>query len=128
MESEGLMADRNKIEIRRVLCIGGPKDGKWLSTEERGHELRVLKPIPFPKVISREAELAERIRVDLPQYEVYFLEKVALYGEGIWVGLHKDTMYEMDRNPPPGSGWRDAHTTMILRAILQRDVATEMGL
>lgn len=120
---------RNKIQIRRVLCIGGPKDGKWLSTEEMGHELRILKPAKFDyKVISREAALAEEIRVPFPEYDVYFLERIALYGEGIWVGLHKDTMYEMDKNPPPGSGWRGAHTTMILRAILQRDVATEMGL
>lgn len=118
-----------KNQVRRVLCIGGPLDGKWQSTEQKGHELRVLKPPTFDfKVLSREQAENEQIRVPIPEYDVYFLDKVSLYGQGIWVGLHKDTMYEMDRNPPTGSGWRDAHTTMILRAILQRDVATEMGL
>lgn len=118
---------RNRIEIRRVLCIGGPLDGKWRSTEEKGHQLRVLKPVDLKLTEVLRADETD-LSVPLPQYDIYLLERIALYGEGIWVGLHRDTMYEMDRNPPIRGGWRDAHTTMILRAILQRDVATEMGL
>lgn len=113
---------------RRVLLIGGPHDGKWRDHHEGGHMMRILRPprLEMPKVISREAAMAEDIRVPPIEYEVYVLDKVALYGEGIWVGLHKDTVDQMDMSPD--RGWRDAHTVMILRAILQRDVINEMGL
>lgn len=116
-----------KNRVRRVLCIGGPKDGKWLDTEQGGHELRVLKPQRFDyRVLSREQVEGEEIQVPVPQFDVYFLDQVVLYGEGIWVGLHKETMDKMDMSPD--RGWRSSHTILVLRAILQRDVATEMGL
>lgn len=111
---------------RRVLMIGGPYDGRWRDHHEPGHEMRALRPprLDMANVFKPEAE--QDLSVGFPDMDVYFLEQIKLYGEGIWVGLHKDTMYEMDRSPD--RGWRDAHTIMILRAILQRDVATEMGL
>lgn len=109
---------------RRVLMIGGSMDGKWHTKEGKGHFIRIMKPLDFKRVVFKEDALAEP--VDVPQYEEYILENVALYGEGVWVGIHRETMDKLDMEP--GGGWRSAHTTMILRAILQRDVATEMGL
>ncbi len=113
---------------RRVLCIGGPLDGKWRGTEERSHRLRVLRPakIDITHFIKSDSESKADLTVGFPDYDVYHLEKIALFGEGIWVGLHSETLDKMDMRPDYGG--RDAYHVMILRAILQRDVATEMGL
>lgn len=113
-----------QVRTRRVLMIGGMMDGKWHTHEGGGHVMRVLRPleIKFAEVLkAAEPDLS----VPLPQYEEYYLEHVALYGEGLWVGLHRKTVEERDMSRMSGP---EAHTVMILRAILQRDVATEMGL
>lgn len=96
-------------------------DGKW-HEHEGGATIRILKPMRIaPSFDRRESDL----NVDMPQYEQYHLEHVALYGQGIWVGLHESTLdrTSMERIGPP-----EAHVVMILRAILQRDVAKELGL
>jgi hypothetical protein len=101
--------------------IGGHMDGKW-HTHDGGPVVRILKPMRImPEVARRESD----IRVDMPQYEQYHLEHVALYGQGIWVGLHESTI---DRMSLDRLGQPEPHVVMILRAILQRDVATELGL
>lgn len=115
-------------KTRRVLLIGGSLDGKWREQpKDAGPYIRVLKPakIEIPKVVSREAALAEEIRVPVPEYEVYYLDKIALYGEGIWVGIEQDHLRNADRDHFMGP---EPRVAMILRAILQRDVLTEMGL
>lgn len=107
---------------RRVLMLGGPMDGKWHTHQGRGHVARVMKPVKFSyKLVDKETA----ITAPLPDYEEYMLEHVALYGSGVWVGLHRDTLYGLEEElvGPP-----EAHVRMILRAILQRDVATELGL
>lgn len=102
--------------------IGGLMDGKWHTHEGGGHMVRVLKPMRIMPLVSREiTDLA----TPLPEYEEYLLEHVALYGQGIWVGMHRSTLDRMDMEI---FGSPEAHTVMILRAILQRDVATELGL
>lgn len=106
---------------RRVLLIGGIMDGKW-HTHVGGHTVRIPKPM---NVVTSFDRRASDNRVDMPEFEQYHLEHVALYGQGIWVGLHESTMdrISMERPGPP-----EAHIVMILRAILQRDVLTELGL
>lgn len=127
-EKARLAAEKSRrVHTRRVLMIGGLMDGKWHTHEGGGYQVRILKPMsvmPMP-IVTKGLDLDD-LSVPMPQYEVYHLSHVALYGEGLWVGLHKDTMDQMDMSPDRGS--RDAHTIMILRAILQRDVVTEMGL
>jgi hypothetical protein len=109
------------MKRRRVLMIGGHMDGKW-HTHEGGPIVRVMKPLRVSMDVGRRESDA---RVDMPGYEQYHLEHVALYGQGIWVGLHEGTIdrLSLERLGPP-----EAHVVMILRAILQRDVATELGL
>ncbi|QKY78623.1 hypothetical protein SEA_DRYAD_85 [Streptomyces phage Dryad] len=108
---------------RRVLMIGGIMDGKWHTHEGGLDRIRILKPMRITTEVLKE--LPDRRGVDLPQYEEYTLEHVALYGEGIWVGMHTPTLDRMvmDSYGPP-----EAHVRMILKAIVQRDVATELGL
>lgn len=115
------------IKTRRVLMIGGIMDGKWHTHEGGGHTIRIMKPMDLKLAEVMKADEAD-LNVPLPQYEEYWLDHVALYGVGLWVGMHKDTHERMDME-----GWRrtvsaETRTVMILRAILQRDVATEMGL
>lgn len=98
-------------------------DGKWHTHEGGGHMVRILKP--FDIRVEVKQEQPDRRSVDMPQYEQYTLEHVALFGEGIWVGMHTPTLDRMvmDNFGPP-----EGHVRMILKALLQRDVATELGL
>ena len=107
---------------RNVLMIGGLMDQKWHTHTGTGHQIRIMKPAKFTyKMVDATTDIS----TPLPEYEEYLLEHVALYGEGIWVGMHKDTMYSMEESlhGPP-----EAHVRMILKAILQRDVASALGL
>lgn len=106
---------------RRVLMIGGHLDGTW-HTHDGGPVVQVMKPMRIVPELSRRGS---DVSMDMPQYERYHLEHVALYGQGIWVGLHESTIdrVSLERIGPP-----EAHVVMILRAILQRDVAKELGL
>ncbi|QKY79564.1 hypothetical protein SEA_LIZZ_81 [Streptomyces phage Lizz] len=109
------------MRTRRVLLIGGLMDGKWhthLSTDSRVY---IAKPMQV--TVLREED--RRALACLPEHEVYHLQHVALYGHGLWVGLHESTLDRLSMERP---GPTEAHTGMILRAILQRDVATELGL
>lgn len=128
MSDHEVGSTRNKVQIRRVLCIGGPKDGKWVSTEERGHQLRILMPakIDITHFVKNDPMSRSDLTVGFPEYEVYHLERIALYGEGIWVGVHTKTLDKADRDGTYVG--RDSYHVMVLRAILQRDVVTEMGL
>lgn len=96
-------------------------DGKW-HDHEGGHVARIAKPVQFSHVFSRRDS---DLNVDMPEYEQYHLDHVALYDQGIWVGLHESTL---DRMRLERVGGTEAHIVMILRAILQRDVAAELGL
>lgn len=103
--------------------IGGLMDGKWHTHEGGSPIMRIMKPVSIQTMVTRDME--DRRSVDMPQYEQYHLEHVALYGQGIWVGLHEGTI---DRLSMERLGGPESHIVMILRAILQRDVATELGL
>lgn len=97
-------------------------DGKWHTHQGSGHVARVMKPMKIsPPVVQDEGDLS----VPMIEYEEYYLEHVALYGQGIWVGMHAKTLEQMDFER---LGQPESHVVMILRAILQRDVATELGL
>jgi hypothetical protein len=112
------------IRKRNVLLIGGSMDGKW-HVHEGGHgRIRIQLPMRITPNVIREADLAV-YSVPEFQYDEYVMEHVALYGEGIWVGMHIKTMDLMDEEilGPP-----ETHVRLILGAILQRDVANELGL
>lgn len=117
---------RPKVHTRRVLMIGGIMDGKWHTHEGSSQVVDILKPleINFVEVLRREES---DLGLPLPQYERYWLDNVALYGEGLWVGICQDTLDSAEVGRTLG-GWREPRITLILKAILQRDVATEMGL
>lgn len=97
-------------------------DGKWHTHHGGGHRIQILEPVKFDyKVSGPVTEMA----TPFPKYQEYALEHVALFGEGIWVGMHRPTLDKMDfeiYGPP------EPHVRMILKAILQRDVASELGL
>lgn len=99
-------------------------DGKWHTYEGGGHTMRIHKPmkVDIDRLVSRETT---DLSVPYPEYEHYHLDHVALYGQGIWVGVHKGTLDRRIEEPP---GPVDSHVAMILKAILQRDVATELGI
>lgn len=107
---------------RRVLMIGGLMDQKWHTHIGGGYKILIPKPAKFSYKMADEAAV---VAAPLPEYEEYMLEHVALYGEGVWVGMHNKILYGMEEElvGPP-----EAHVRMILRAILQRDVATALGL
>lgn len=120
------MSGAGKVQVRRVLMIGGIMDGKWHTHEGNRQVVEVMKPM---RISMAEIRGDHDLEVPLPQFERYYLEKVALYGEGLWVGIYQGALTEaFDEMGQMMGGWREPRITLILKAILQRDVATEMGL
>lgn len=109
-------------KVQRVLLIGGPMDGKWSEKQGSNTTMRFPKPVPMKIQMVEEVDLS----IPLPEYDVYYLDRIALWGEGVWLGYHAETMDKLERDAP----WdgREPRIRMALKAILQRDVATEMGL
>lgn len=103
--------------------IGGPQDGKWVTKQSSNTSMRFMKP---PKLTLERVQTGDPLAVPEIEYEEYWLERLALWGNGVWVGYHADTMRDLDENGPWNG--RDSRTQMALKAILQRDVAAEMGL
>lgn len=110
---------------RNVLLIGGSMDGKWHVHEGGHNRIRIMLPMRILPTFLPEAEALAAGIEPVDQYDEYITEHVALYGQGLWVGMHVKTMDLMDeeRMGPP-----DTQIRMILSAILQRDVANELGL
>ena len=101
--------------FKKVLMIGGPVDGKWLEVSQSEHTIM----IPDPE--SMKADFSALFKGEpIPPSGIkairYFVRPVEFQpGFKIWVAL-RDT-----------DGLRD-QDNCILKAILQRDVATELGL
>lgn len=113
-------------KTRQVLLIGGSLDGKWREQPmDAGPYIRVAKPATLSlEDFSIGASVQDKI-LPVPEYEEYWVDRIALYGEGIYVGIEKATLREAELNHYMGP---EPRTVLILRAILQRDVVTEMGL
>lgn len=99
--------------FKRVLMIGGPLDGKWIGVPRSEHSIMIPDPesikVSFSDVLENEPP---------PQIKtiLYYVYPVGLFlGLQVWVGMQ-------DRFDSRES------QEVILKAILQRDVATELGL
>lgn len=107
-------------EYVRALCVGGQYDGQWKSIPRRlRYDYRVPRAMRLtPVVITREPDLS----VGFPEMDIYrVVGPVIVFGQGpgICLALERDELFEK---------YRGSEERMILKAILQRDVAAEMGL
>lgn len=107
----------------KVLCVGGVLDGQWkvVAWPER-YGFQAMRPMSLPKMISLEVDEREGpVTTGFPEMDRYrIIGPIHLFGtKGISVALDHDTL--MDK-------YHGAEEAMMLKALLQRDVATEMGL
>jgi hypothetical protein len=120
------MADEAKVKAERtlrVLCVGGVLDGQWkvVPWQER-YGFEVMRPMSLPRMISQEMAADRKdMMVGFPEMDRYrIIGPIHLFGtRGVSVALDRDTL--MDK-------YHGHEEAMMLKAILQRDVATEMGL
>ena len=89
-----------------VLFIGGPEDGRWRELRESERELLVPE-IP-PMWLDRDS-------IPAPIHHIYRVEQFYIVGQPLYVAF---------RPSDPDYHYR---TQAVLRAVLQRDVATVMG-
>jgi hypothetical protein len=105
----------------RVLCVGGVLDGQWkvLAWADR-HGFNAMRPMDVGRMIRVEKD-ADNLTVGFPEMDMYrVIGPIHFWGtKGISVALDRDTL--MDK-------YHGDEERMMLKALLQRDVATEMGL
>lgn len=103
----------------RVLCVGGVLDGQWKVVDwSQRHGFDAMRPMNLTRMV--KAEMAS-LDVGFPERDRYrIIGPIRLWGTGgVSVALDRDTL--MDK-------YHGDEERMMLKAILQRDVATEMGL
>jgi hypothetical protein len=99
----------NEAPRYTVLCVGGPGDGRWQTVNQRSFEMAEPTPITYAETAATAAgESFTRHR--------YYVEAIALFGSSLHVAVCAGEFI--------GSREREK---AILRAILQRDVAAQMG-
>ncbi|MBA2951457.1 hypothetical protein [Streptomyces himalayensis] len=92
-----------------ALCVGGPKDGQWLTVDRRTFEVAELPKIEFTTAMT-DAVIEPFVR------HVYHVDNFVAFGFGVWIAVcERQFTGSTERN------------RAILRAILQRDVAAQMG-
>ncbi len=121
-EEKARLAEEKKAETSiRVLCVGGVLDGQWkvVAWTER-HGFKAMRPLDVGRMI-REQKNADNLSVGFPEMDQYqVIGPIHFWGtKGISVALDHDTL--MDK-------YHGDEERMMLKALLQRDVATEMGL
>lgn len=105
-------------EYIRALCVGGQYDGKWKNIPKKlRYDYSVPRSMRLMPVVAKEPDL----RVGFPEMDRYrVVGPIHLFGEGgICLALERDELFEK---------YHGSEERMILSAILQRDVAAEMGL
>jgi hypothetical protein len=94
---------------RTALMVGGPADGQWRTVEAPTVEVTELPRIEW------KANVAETTTLE-PKRHLYHVDRLAMFGFGVWVAVcEREFMGSTERNKA------------VLRALLQRDVAREMG-
>lgn len=92
-----------------ALCVGGPLDGRWKVVHDRTFE--VAKPLK----LSFTTEDMDAVIEPFERYR-YYVENFVMLGSAAWVAIcEREFMGSDERNKA------------ILRALLQRDVAAQMG-
>lgn len=99
--------------FKKVLMIGGPVDGKWIDVPKSEHSIMIPDPesMKFDLLSFEKDEPPRQIK----QIRYYVMPVELFLGLTVSVGM-LDTV-----------GSRESQEA-ILKAILQRDVATELGL
>lgn len=97
----------------RVLCVGGPVDGEWKVVRDRyfvvAEPERDFRLFPAPGKREEPQDI-------IPKRHMYTVDRLSMFGHTLDVAIHDESLREgKDRND------------MLLRAILQRDVAQAMG-
>jgi len=122
VESEAGMSEKRGPDTSiRVLCVGGVLDGQWkvVAWAER-HGFNAMRPLDVGRMIRMEQEV-DNLKVGFPEMDSYrVIGPIHFWGtNGISVALDRDTL--MDK-------YHGDEERMMLKALFQRDVATEMGL
>ena len=92
----------------KVLLVGGPSDGQWLMVS--GIDRTIVVQEIFNLV--SEADDGDMF----PKRHLYVRDTAHMFGHSLHVAIHEESILKgMDRD------------TMLMRTILQRDVAREMG-
>ena len=91
----------------RVLLVGGPNDGTWVHSHPSDQVIMTLDPAEIESDTTRHPGYE-------PTRHMYEVLRMDFMGYHLWVGMHEATLRD--------GGDRNA---AVLRAILQRDVATE---
>lgn len=92
-----------------ALCIGGPADGTWKTVEDRVFE--VAEPVTLTFSVSDTLAIEEPFK----RYQ-YRVESFAMFGFATEVAICEREFI----------GSTERHKA-IMRALLQRDVAAQMG-
>lgn len=101
----------------RALLIGGPCDGEWITATSYIHTMMVMPEPNFSGLVRGEGDPLKEMVALMPIRHNYHIESVEMFGYRLWVGLHRGDMIDP----------RESRSTLLLRAILQRDVAQAMG-
>lgn len=92
-----------------ALCVGGPANDQWKTVEDRTFLVAEMPKFTF------STENTDAVIEPLIQH-MYHVDRMAMFGFGVWVAVcEKQFMGTTERNKA------------ILRALLQRDVAAQMG-
>lgn len=102
------------------LMLGGPLDGQWVVPRGNPHVITTMPPMVVDLANVRAALDETSPCPEMPEIaqHSYWLDRVSLFGYSLSVGLHEQTMRT----------GLDNKTDMLLRTILQRDVATHLGI
>lgn len=93
---------------KTVLMCSGPADGRWVTVEDHVHAWEIAVPV-WTGSLRPEDPLASGFTSH--RYQIY---REDLFGGTLWVGVPVDELYDGDRR-------------VIMRAVLQRDVAQHLG-
>jgi hypothetical protein len=92
-----------------ALCVGGPLDGQWRTVEDRTFEVAELPKLTF------STENTDAVIEPFARHR-YHVDSIAMFGFHTYVAVcEKQFMGSSERNKA------------VLRALLQRDVAAQMG-
>lgn len=102
-------ADKPAPRIYTALCVGGPADGQWRTVEGRMFFMAEVPKVEFTTTA------VEAITEPFVQH-TYHLDQAVMFGFSAWIAVcERQFRGSTERNKA------------VLRALLQRDVAAQMG-
>lgn len=100
------------MSSKTVLLCGGPADGRWVTVpnDQRSWNVATLPSAPRVAVVP-EPDLS----IPVPVVTTYRIFEENFVGRTLWVGVPTEALHGMD--------W----TVVVMKTVLQRDVAQHLG-